>query len=164
MDLFLYLEEQHRSGKLGRSLAVELALQHKPDPGDLRLREGYDCERTITLLKDADEWLVSAEAHDESFEALAGAAFIYTAFVDATAGTTRTWWSVHATVYSVLTGVLEEEFGLRVDLDRKRQRRLYEEAIATAQRLGSNGGPLDSVATDTLLMLLKTYRRFVQQK
>lgn len=158
-DLFLYLEkEYYRSDSdLQFSLAARLAFEHKPDVGGLRLREGYDSNRTATLLKYADDWLVSAGRHGESFEALGGAALIYTAVVDATARSTETWWSVHTTAYSVFTGALEEGFGLKLRLDRDAQRRLYEEAIAAAERPRSRKHPSESDATESLLMLMKEY-------
>ena len=163
-DLFLYLEEEHRSGELEESLATELALEHRPDSAGLRLRDGYHCHRAVRLLRAADLLLSSADEYDNPVEAMTCAALVYTALVDAMAPPMLTRLSVHEAAYAVFTGVLEEGFGRSLHLDGQQQRRLYRQAIATARQLDPNEDPLAlrSEAIESLLLLMKEYEKFLE--
>ena len=163
-ELLEHLQNEYSrsGGALPRSLATKLTLEQGLDPAGLELRQGYDFRRTVLFLKAADFWLDSANSHDEASEALAGAALMYTAFVDAAAQPTEAWWPVHAVAYSVLQAALKGGFGLRLCLDRDAQRRLYDVAIETAKRLGCDD-PSESEATESLLLLVKEYVEFLEK-
>lgn len=166
--LLLELEERSRSGELPRSLALKAFCRHVPDPENLRLREGLDvgtmADRVVKFLEGADLFLSAVDPHEELLQQyLGGAALLYAALLYATARSTETWWSVHVAAYTLFTRVLEENYGLRLTLNRKAQGELYEAAIATIEQFRPTDRPVDLIGRERLFELMVGFLEFLEE-
>jgi len=161
-ELFAFLRAQYRpSGKLEESFAVKLMVEHLPNEPILKTREGLSVDRTITFLKLADAWLSSANRDGEESEALIGAAFVYSAIVDAIVRPDAPWGPLHDFAYGIFARVLDASFHLRLRLDSRAKRRFFDHArkISESPLSGDDLGMCNEV--EALVVLMKEYVCFI---
>ena len=136
-------------------------VEHLPTEPNLGIREGFSTDRTVTLLKLADEWLNSANVDGEESEALIGAAFVYTAIVDAIVRPDAPWGPLHDFAYGISARLLEASFHLRLNLDSRAERRLYDQARKISESLIPDNDLRMCDEVEELLVLMKEFVRFI---